>query len=165
MKVVSRHVIDDGATESQGKSPCFTPDIRYARRLHSERAYPRAAARNFVNDRQGYRTVKGGGRVSLDIEYARIPFLAQAEALAEAGYVTGASGRNWASYGEGVVLPPGLPAWQRTLLTDPQTSGGLLVACAAERAHSIRDAIEAAGYPRTQIIGSVTSGDPVIRIT
>jgi selenide, water dikinase len=112
----------------------------------------------------GLEIARGGG-VSLDIEYARIPFLAQAEALAEAGYVTGASGRNWASYGEGVVLPPGLQAWQRTLLTDPQTSGGLLVACAAERAHSIRDTIEAAGYPRARIIGSVTAGEPVIRIT
>jgi selenide,water dikinase len=106
-----------------------------------------------------------GGKVSLDISYARIPFLAQAEALAEAGYATGASGRNWTSYGDGVVLPPGLPAWQRALLTDPQTSGGLLVACTAARAESIRAAIEAAGYPRARIIGSVASGDPVVRIT
>jgi selenide,water dikinase len=106
-----------------------------------------------------------GGGVSLEIGYARIPFLTQAEALAEAGYVTGASGRNWASYGDGIVLPPELPAWRRALLTDPQTSGGLLVACSAARAESIRTAIEAAGYPRTRNIGSVTSGDPVVRIT
>jgi selenide,water dikinase len=105
-----------------------------------------------------------GGEVSLDVEYGRIPFLAQAEALAKAGYATGASGRNWASYGDGVVLPPDLPDWQRTLLTDPQTSGGLLVACAAGRAESVRAAIEEAGYSRTRIIGSVASGDPVIRI-
>ena len=53
-----------------------------------------------------------------------------------------------------VVLPPGLPAWRRALLTDPQTSGGLLVACTAERAESIRAMIEAAGYPRASIIGT-----------
>jgi selenide,water dikinase len=111
----------------------------------------------------GLELARGGG-VRLDISYNRIPFLAQAEALAEAGFATGASGRNWASYGDAVVLPPELPAWKRTLLTDPQTSGGLLVACAAERAVSIRTGIEAAGYPRTRIIGSVTSGEPAIRI-
>ena len=111
----------------------------------------------------GLELARGGG-VSLDIAYERIPFLAQAEALAEAGFATGASGRNWASYGDAVVLPPELPAWRRTLLTDPQTSGGLLVACAVERAETIRAAIEAAGYPSARIIGSVASGEPAIRI-
>ena len=105
-----------------------------------------------------------GGGVGLDISYGRIPFLTNAEALAEAGYATGASGRNWVSYGEGIVLPSELPTWRRTLLTDPQTSGGLLVACAAERAEAIRAAIEAAGYPRASIIGSVVSGAPVVRV-
>jgi len=105
-----------------------------------------------------------GGRVRLEIGYERIPFLGQAAALAEAGYATGASGRNWASYGDGVVLPPGLPSWQRTLLTDPQTSGGLLVACTAERAPSLRAEIAAAGYPLARIVGSVASGDPAVRI-
>ncbi len=111
----------------------------------------------------GLELARGAG-VGLDIGYERIPFLAQAESLAQSGYATGASGRNWASYGEGVVLPPEFPMWQRTLLTDPQTSGGLLIACAASRAESIRALIEAAGYPRARIIGSVTSGDPVIRM-
>jgi len=106
-----------------------------------------------------------GGRVGLDISYDRVPFLTQAESLAEAGYATGASGRNWSSYGKEVVLAPGLPAWQRSLLTDPQTSGGLLVACAADRAETIHAAIEDAGYPRARIIGSVTAGDPIVRIT
>src|SRR3984957_11375012 len=105
-----------------------------------------------------------GAGVGVDIAYDRIPFLAQAEGLAEAGYVTGASGRNWSSYADGIVLPPDLPAWQRSLLTDPQTSGGLPIACAADRAESICATIEDAGYPRARIIGSVSSGDPVVRI-
>jgi selenide,water dikinase len=111
----------------------------------------------------GLELARGGG-VGLDIGYARVPFLAQAEALAEAGYVTGASGRNWDSYGEAVVLPAELPAWKRALLTDPQTSGGLLVACAAERAESILASIQAARCSHARIIGSVTSGEPAIRI-
>jgi selenide,water dikinase len=109
--------------------------------------------------------VARGGGVSLGIAYDRIPFLVQAEALAGAGYVTGASGRNWSSYGGGVVLPADLPEWQRSLLTDPQTSGGLLVACAADRAATIRAMIQDAGYPRARIVGSVTLGDPMVRIT
>jgi selenide,water dikinase len=111
----------------------------------------------------GLELARGGG-VGLDISYERIPFLAQAAALAEAGYVTGASGRNWSSYGDGVVLPPNMPAWRRSLLTDPQTSGGLLVACEATHAEAICAAIVAAGYPLAKIIGSVTAGDPVVRI-
>jgi selenide,water dikinase len=105
-----------------------------------------------------------GGGVSLNISYDRVPFLTRAVALAEAGYATGASQRNWSSYSDGIVLPPEMPGWRRTLLTDPQTSGGLLVACAAERAESIRAAIEEAGYPRASIIGSVAHGDAVVRI-
>jgi selenide,water dikinase len=105
-----------------------------------------------------------GGNVHVIIEQQRIPFLAQAESLAEMGYITGASGRNWESYGDQVILPAGLPAWRRALLTDPQTSGGLLVVCKAERAESIRAMIEAAGYPRASIVGTVTHGEPAIRI-
>ena len=111
----------------------------------------------------GLELARGGG-VGLTIEQARIPFLARAKALAEAGYITGASGRNWESYGSQVVLPPELPSWRRALLTDPQTSGGLLVACKPERAEPIRAMIEDAGYPRASIIGSVTAGEPTVRI-
>jgi selenide,water dikinase len=112
----------------------------------------------------GLELARGGG-VSLDIRYDQIPFLTQAAALAEAGYLTGASHRNWDSYGAAIILPAEMPAWRRALLTDPQTSGGLLVACAAERAGAIRDQIVAAGYPRAQIIGSVVAGDASVRIT
>lgn len=111
----------------------------------------------------GLELARGGG-VRLTIEQKHIPFLSRAEALAEAGYITGASNRNWDSYGEQAVLPPDLPVWRRALLTDPQTSGGLLVACKAERAESIRSMIEAAGYPRASIIGSVSAGEPAVRV-
>ncbi|MHA6205961.1 selenide, water dikinase SelD [Dyella soli] len=105
-----------------------------------------------------------GSRLRIRIEQARIPWLTQAEALAEAGHVTGASRRNWDSYGEGATLPADLPGWRRALLTDPQTSGGLLVACKAERAEAIRAMIEAAGYPRASIIGTMSAGAPGIEV-
>ncbi|WP_114240351.1 selenide, water dikinase SelD [Dyella sp. C9] len=100
----------------------------------------------------------------LRIDQASIPWFTQAQALAQAGYVTGASKRNWSSYGHDVQLPDQLPEWQRALLTDPQTSGGLLVACPPERAAAIRAQIEAAGYPRASIIGNATAGTPGIEV-
>ncbi|SFS14081.1 selenophosphate synthase [Dyella sp. OK004] len=111
----------------------------------------------------GMEMARGSG-VRMKIEQARIPFFAQAEALAEAGYITGASKRNWNSYGDGVALPADLPEWRRALLTDPQTSGGLLVACKPERAEAIRAMIEAAGYPRASIIGATMAGTPGIEV-
>jgi selenide,water dikinase len=105
-----------------------------------------------------------GSGVTLDIRYDRIPFLEEAAALVRDGFSTGASTRNWASYGDGIVLPDELPDWQRTLLTDPQTSGGLLVACAPERVDEICASIRDAGYPPARIIGKASGGKPVVRI-
>jgi selenide,water dikinase len=101
-----------------------------------------------------------GADLTLDLDLSRIPWLRQAERLAEAGYVTGASHRNWASYGESADLPGALPAWRRALLTDPQTSGGLLIACEAARAPSLTAEIVAAGYPRASLIGEAMAGAP-----
>ena len=101
-----------------------------------------------------------GSDATLMLRLADLPFLSQAERLAREGRVTGASHRNWASYGEGVDLPAGLPEWQRHLLTDPQTSGGLLVSCAAERAQDLVAHIQAAGYPSARLIGTVEAGPP-----
>jgi selenide, water dikinase len=105
-----------------------------------------------------------GSNVRLTIEQSRIPFLDEAQRLAQAGYITGASERNWASYGQQAVLPAELPVWRRALLTDPQTSGGLLVSCKADQAEAICAMIEAAGYPRASIIGSVAAGEPAVQI-
>jgi selenide, water dikinase len=63
-----------------------------------------------------------------------------------------------------VLLPPGFPAWQRHLLTDPQTSGGLLVACARARAAEIVQSIREAGYPATRLIGAAETGASGVRI-
>jgi selenide,water dikinase len=105
-----------------------------------------------------------GAGVNARIEWNRIPLLREAESLARSGYVTGASGRNWSSYGDQVVLPSRLDDWQRALLTDPQTSGGLLMACAPDRAEALRATIEAAGYQRASIVGSIGAGEPTVEI-
>ncbi len=70
-----------------------------------------------------------GADVTVAIDWAHVPLIEGARALAGQGFVTGASGRNWAGYGAEVALPGGFAAEDKALLTDPQTSGGLLVSC------------------------------------
>jgi len=106
-----------------------------------------------------------GSGLSLMIRAKDVPLLAQAARLAQEGFVTGASHRNWASYGEGVALPADGASWLRDLLTDPQTSGGLLVACAPHRANEIVAQIRSAGYPSAQVIGTAEAGSGTSRVT
>jgi selenide, water dikinase len=100
-----------------------------------------------------------GSNLTLNIRAADLPLLVEAEKLARGNFVTGASIRNWASYSDGVSLPPDLPEWRRHILTDPQTSGGLLIACDAARAPAIATTIVAAGYPAARIIGRADAGE------
>ena len=91
--------------------------------------------------------------------FADVPVLSAARHLAEQGYVTGASDRNWASCEPAVTLPPGAPAWHRKMLTDPQTSGGLLVACAPESARAVLDVFTRQGFKHARVIGRLAAGD------
>jgi selenide,water dikinase len=102
-----------------------------------------------------------GAGATLCLRLDNLPMLSQAESLVQAGFSTGASQRNWESYGESVILPKHLEEWRRLLLTDPQTSGGLLVACEATAAPAILARIRE-GDPCAAIIGQVESGDPVV---
>jgi selenide,water dikinase len=105
-----------------------------------------------------------GSKLSITIVARDVPLLAEAASLAQQGFVTGASHRNWQSYGAQVSLPAGLPDWQRHLLSDPQTSGGLLVACAPGRAAGIVETIQAAGYAAARVIGTAAAGSPGVKI-
>ena len=111
----------------------------------------------------GLEMARGSG-LTLEISLGAVPQLAHAEKLAQQGCVTGASHRNWKSYSDGVVLPDGMPDWQRHLLTDPQTSGGLLIACAPQHADAIVQTIVAAGYPFARRIGRAAAGSPKVQI-
>jgi selenide, water dikinase len=105
-----------------------------------------------------------GSNVALTIRFGDLPFLSDAEHLAQRNFVTGASIRNWASYAESVNLPASIAEWQRHLLTDPQTSGGLLVACDRDRTAEVTKLIADRGYPCARIIGHASSGRPAITI-
>lgn len=106
-----------------------------------------------------------GSDLEIVIDLAAVPYLSKAKAFAQEGFVTGASHRNWKSYDSGVVLPSGLPDWQRHLLTDPQTSGGLLIACDPKAADALISRIRAAGYYAAAHIGHAQVGTPRIVVS
>jgi selenide,water dikinase len=92
------------------------------------------------------------------------PLLAGAEALARVGVRTGASARNWQSYGEDVRLPADFPDWKRDMLTDPQTSGGLLIAVAQDEADKVLALVRSRGFAAAAIVGRMSAGAPQIRV-
>ncbi len=100
-----------------------------------------------------------GSGLTAEIDYARLPILPMANQLAEQGFITGASERNWSSYGEHVDLPNGMPDWQRKLLADPQTSGGLLVACAPNVAGEVLALFRQSGFASAAEIGHLRAGE------
>jgi len=109
--------------------------------------------------------VARGSNLTLTIRAGDVPVLSEAARLAQQGFVTGASHRNWASYSSSVALPDNCPEWKRHLLTDPQTSGGLLVACVSDKALAIARRIKAAGYPLAAIIGHAEAGTASVKVT
>ncbi|MBP7002776.1 selenide, water dikinase SelD [Amaricoccus sp.] len=105
-----------------------------------------------------------GAGCDVRLDWRSVPLLPGVRALAQAGHVTGASGRNWASYGEEVALPAGFAAEERALLTDPQTSGGLLVACAPEAAEAVLATFRDGGFGEAAVIGEVVAAQGAPRL-
>lgn len=100
-----------------------------------------------------------GSGLGARIRFGDLPLIGEAARLVHQ-HRTGASARNWASYGEEADLAPGLAPWQRDLLTDPQTSGGLLVSVATEGAEQALAMIRAAGFADARMIGEILAGPP-----
>jgi selenide,water dikinase len=103
-----------------------------------------------------------GANLTAQLDSEAIPVLPSAARLAQENHVTGASARNWASFGTEVELPQSMPQWQRNLLTDPQTSGGLLVACSAESAAEVVAIFAGAGFAQAAVVGRLSAGLPRI---
>jgi len=94
-----------------------------------------------------------GAGCALELDWARVPLLDGVRALAGQGYVTGASGRNWAGYGAEVELPAGFAPEDQALLSDPQTSGGLLVACAPDALDAVLAVFARHGFAQAALVG------------
>jgi selenide,water dikinase len=97
-----------------------------------------------------------GSRLAAKVDFAKLPLLGEAKCHVQAGIVTGASGRNWSSYGAEVGLADGMPDWQQKVITDPQTSGGLLVSCAPDAAEAVLALFHAEGFSEAAVIGTMT---------
>lgn len=107
-----------------------------------------------------------GARCDVKIDWSAVPLLEGVRALAAQGFVTGASGRNWAGYGADVGLPAGFAAEDRALLTDPQTSGGLLVSCSPSALDDVLAVFRRHGFEQAAVVGSVVStiGTPHLHV-
>jgi len=99
------------------------------------------------------------------IEFARIPLLPDALDLAKRGHVTGASGRNFDGYGSQITIAPEHGEIVRALLTDPQTSGGLLVACTGACTDEVLDVFRRKGFASAATIGVMAKGRPHITVS
>ena len=98
------------------------------------------------------------------VDFSRIPLHPGTLEFARAGYFTGASGRNWGGYGGDVDLAATLGDAEQALLTDPQTSGGLLAACAPAAVDDVLSVFRAEGFAAAAVIGEVTAGAPRVAV-
>ncbi|WP_211300946.1 selenide, water dikinase SelD [Aliiruegeria haliotis] len=106
-----------------------------------------------------------GAGCSGRVDWASVPVMAGVRELAERGFITGASGRNWASYGAEVALSEGLSEIDRALLTDPQTSGGLMVACAPSALDGVLEIFRRHGFDGAGVVGEVTGESDTPHLT
>jgi selenide, water dikinase len=102
--------------------------------------------------------------VGATVDFASLPLLPDAIELVSAGHVTGASRRNWAGYGQHVSLATVDDEVRRALLTDPQTSGGLLVACTADAVATVLRTFHGEGFDQAAVIGEITPGAAQITV-
>jgi len=105
-----------------------------------------------------------GSNVAAIVRFQDVPILSVAREWAVQGVATGASDRNWAGYGKDVTLPEDFADWKAKLLTDPQTSGPLLVACAPEAAEAVITTFRADGFGDARVIGSLETGAPRLTV-
>lgn len=96
-----------------------------------------------------------GSATTVQLDMARVPLIGGVRELAAQGMVTGASGRNWAAYGDEIRLADSVAAVDKALLTDPQTSGGLLVACAPDAVEQVLAVFARHGFAAAAEVGEI----------
>ncbi|NBQ90558.1 MAG: selenide, water dikinase SelD [Betaproteobacteria bacterium] len=98
-----------------------------------------------------------GAKCTIEIDWPSVPLLPGVRALAQRGFVTGASNRNWAGYGAEIATPAAMAAEDRALFTDPQTSGGLLVSCEPGTVDAVLDTFKRHGFGEAAVVGRVVT--------
>ena len=105
-----------------------------------------------------------GSKAGAVVDWSAVPLLPHALDLAREGIVTGASGRNWTGYGNRVKLGEAIGEAEKALLTDPQTSGGLLVACDPSGVDEVLGIFRADGFESAAVIGEVVAGPAEVAV-
>lgn len=100
-----------------------------------------------------------GSQLKATVEFNQVPMIDQAIPFVQNGIFTGASSRNWAGYGNEVEISKHLPSWVQNLITDPQTSGGLLVTCQADQELNVLRIFQEAGFLEAKTIGQLSPGE------
>jgi selenide, water dikinase len=106
-----------------------------------------------------------GAKAHAVIDWSKVPLIGGVRELATQGHITGASSRNWAGYGADVAVPAGFAKEDQALLTDPQTSGGLLVSCNATAVHEVMAIFRRHGFEAVAEIGHITAQHGGPRLT
>ena len=106
-----------------------------------------------------------GSRCGIEIDWAAVPLLEGVRSFASEGLITGASGRNWSAYGAEIALSASLPMETQALVSDPQTSGGLLVSCAPETVDQVLDVFARHGFGAAAVIGRLVAPEAGVRLT
>jgi selenide,water dikinase len=101
-----------------------------------------------------------GSGLGARLSWRDVPLLPGVAELARSGFGTGAATRNWASYGAEVSTPADWPDWQRGILCDPQTSGGLLIAAASDAVGEILALARRLGFEHAAAVGTLDAGPP-----
>jgi len=105
-----------------------------------------------------------GASLGVELEFGAVPLFARAQKFAESGVGTGGAKRNWKSYGHEVEIPEAAPDWWRAVLCDPQTSGGLLIACSQESVPDVLALVHSRNPGPACVIGRFCEGPPRVRV-
>jgi len=106
-----------------------------------------------------------GSGLGATLDFSKIPVLSEAVPLIRQGIGPGAIDRNLASYGHEVDFDDTLDDWQRRLLADAQTSGGLLVSVAPEAVAAVLECFHAGGFAQAAVVGQLENGKERVRVT
>ena len=102
--------------------------------------------------------------VAAELDHTAIPILDAARGFATQGIAPGGSTANLAHVEPRTTFDDSIDAATRLLLADAQTSGGLLIAIAAEHADALVTTLAAEGTPAQAIIGTIVAGEPSVSV-
>jgi len=103
-----------------------------------------------------------GSKLGAEVKFDALPVIPEALEWVKQGVATGASDRNWKGYGHEVSISG--EEWKKKLISDPQTSGGLLVSCSAGIEEQVLGEFKKQGF-EAKVIGRMAAGAARLTVT